>query len=385
MTARALVAYVHYPETLSYAQDWLDAFVEERRLDVTTANLATPVGRRRLRREAGVADIVVLLHTVIGNSLDPIRRCIEAVMDRKGPLVAFVANEVSLPGQSIAAKIEVLRELQPEFVATQLLLESGEELYSSVGATVLAVPHALNPVAYRSEVPNDERAIDVGFRGARYLPQIGDDERNRIIDYFAETRFEPALRTDIRTDVSYDRRGWAEFLNRCKAVVGAEAGAREVRADDSELAAGHELRTKLRPVHRYFPRGMKNALRRAAARVTPAPRTVLASETHDMRGYLTPEQSGTGPSGKCVSSRHFEAIGTETCQILFPGRYNDLLVADEHYLCLERDFSNIDDVLGRFRDASHRTKLVRATREWALDHHTHHHRVRAVLDAVGVS
>jgi hypothetical protein len=90
-------------------------------------------------------------------------------------------------------------------------------------------------------------------------------------------------------------------------------------------------------------------------------------------------------SGKCASSRHFDAIGTETCQILFPGRYNDLLVADEHYLALAPDFSNIDDVLGRFRDESYRVQMVRRTREWALEQHTHRHRVRALLDAVGVS
>jgi hypothetical protein len=376
MSSRALVAYVHYPETLSYAQDWLDAFVDEPRLDVVAANLATPLGRRRFRREVGAADVVVLLHTVIGNSLDPIHRCQGAALDRKGPLVAFVANEVSLPGQSLAEKIATLRALQPQFVGTQLLLETGETLYAGLGAKVLAVPHALNPVAYRPEVLNPERAIDVGFRGARYLPQIGDDERNRIIDYFAQTTFDPPLAVDVRTNVSYDREGWAQFLNRCKAIVGAEAGALEVRADDADLAGGHGLRTRLRPFHRYMPRRAKNALRRAA--------TVLASADSNSSSETTPKADGAARSGKCVSSRHFEAIGTETCQILFPGRYNDLLVADEHYLCLDTDFSNIDDVLTRFRDESHRTQMVRYAREWALDHHTHRHRVRAVLDAIAV-
>ena len=384
MTTRTLVGYVHYPETLSYAQDWLEAFVDDPALDVVAANLATPVGRRKVRREAPVADLVVLLHTVVGNSLDPIRRCRDAVLSRNGPLVAFVANEVSLPGQPLAEKIQMLRDVAPQFVATQLLLETGEHLYAGVGAKVLAVPHALNPVAYRSEVPGREREIDVGFRGARYLPVVGDDERNRIIDYFAHTSFDPPLITDVRTNVSYDRRGWAQFLNRCRGIVGAEAGAQEVRPDDAELAAGHGLRARLRPVHRYLPRPLKNQLRRAADALTPS-REVLASERSNSSTFATPKQSGTGRSGKCVSSRHFEAIGTETCQILLPGRYNDLLVADEHYLELEPDFSNIDDVLGRFRDDAARTEMVRATREWALEHHTHRHRVRALLDAVGVS
>ena len=377
MRTRALVGYVHYPETLSYAQDWVDAFRDDPALDVVAANLATPLGRRKMRRDAKAVDLVVLLHTAIGNSLDPIRRCRAAVVDRRGPLVAFVANEVSLPGQPLAGKIAMLRDLDPQFVATQLLLETGEHLYGSLGAKVLAVPHALNPVEYRPETPHRERDVDIGFRGARYLPHVGDDERNRIIDYFAQTNFEPPLVKDVRTDVSYDRRGWARFLNRCKGIVGAEAGALEVEADDSELASGHELRSRLRPVHRYMPRRLKNALRRAANAFAPE-----ASE-----GSLVPprERSRTGRSGKCVSSRHFEAIGTETCQILFPGRYNDLLVADEHYLRLETDFSNIEDVLVRFRNDAFRSQLVRAAREWALEHHTHRHRVRALLDTVGIA
>jgi hypothetical protein len=90
-------------------------------------------------------------------------------------------------------------------------------------------------------------------------------------------------------------------------------------------------------------------------------------------------------SGTCLSSRHFDAIGTETCQILLPGRYNDVLVADRHYLALEPDFSNIDDVMARFRDETARSALVREARAWALDEHTYAHRVRSLLAHVGLS
>ena len=53
-----------------------------------------------------------------------------------------------------------------------------------------------------------------------------------------------------------------------------------------------------------------------------------------------------------------------------------------HYLSLERGFSNIDDVLGRFRDETSRLEMVGAAREWALDGHTYAHRVEALLDTV---
>jgi hypothetical protein len=385
---RALVAYVHYPETLSYTRDWLDAFVATPSLDVVTTNLATPVGRRRLRRRVVSADLVVLLHTVLGNSLGPLRRCLGALLTRRAPLLAFVANEVSLPGQPLAEKIELLRALDAQYVATQLLVETSQHLYSSTGAKVLAAPHALNPHVYRPDVPNAERPIDVGFRGARYLPHVGDEERNRIIDYFATQAFDPPLVADVRTNVSYDRRGWARFLNRCKGIIGAEAGAVDVRADDAILREAEEqlgarsgdleLRARMRPVHRYLPRRAKNVVRRVADRASGRGQPAAATRA------VVPALAGAGHSGKCVSSRHFDAIGTETGQILFPGRYNDLLVADRHYLKLETDFSNIDDVLGRFRDDTHRAKLTHATREWALDGQTHAHRVRSLLDDVGV-
>ncbi len=44
---------------------------------------------------------------------------------------------------------------------------------------------------------------------------------------------------------------------------------------------------------------------------------------------------------KAISSCHFDAIGTHTCQILLDGRYNDILQPGEHYLSLAQDFGNL--------------------------------------------
>jgi hypothetical protein len=255
------------------------------------------------------------------------------------------------------------------------------------------MPHALNPAAFHCDVPHAARPLDIGFRGARYLPHVGDDERNRIIDYFATATFEPPLRVDVRTNVSYGRKGWAGFLNSTRATIGAESGAVYLRRDDEILSATEEqlgvgsrdlkVRARRRPVHRYLPRPVKNALRRGADRM--AGRSHAPGEPVEV-GALAPAPSppAGSMSGKCISSRHFDAIGTETCQILLPGRYNDLLEADVQYLALERDFSNVDDVLARFRDDETRLRMVRDARAWALDCHTYAHRVRGLLDALGV-
>jgi hypothetical protein len=390
---RALVVHIHYPETLSYFTDWLDAFVAEPRLDVVAANLATPRGRRRLRTHIADVDVVVLLHSVVGDSLSEIRRLMGVLDDRRGPLVAYVSNEVSLPTQPFAAKLAILRDLAPDVIGTQLPLDVGEWLYAEIpDARVVAMPHALNPDAFRCEVPHPRRPLDIGFRGARYLPHVGDDERNRIIDHFTTTP-PPGLKVDIRTNVSYGRKGWAAFLNSTRATIGAESGAVYLRRDDdilvqteAELGVSSgdlRARARLRPVHRYLPRPVKNALRRGADRVAGRSHAPTAPVAVGALPAAPTAPEGTR-SGKCISSRHFDAIGTETCQILLPGRYNDLLQPDVQYLSLERDFSNLDDVLARFADETTRLRMVRDARAWALDGQTYGHRVRALLDGLGV-
>jgi Glycosyl transferases group 1 len=376
-----LVIFTHYPERLSYFADWLDALKAEPAIEVIPANLANPVGHHRVRRHARSADLVIVLHSAIGDSLSEIARCEDALSSRRGPLVAFIGNEISLPNQPLRAKVEALRRLQPQIVGTQLLVESAQRLYADVpSAKVVAMPHALNPATFQPHVPQPDRPVDIGFRGARYLASVGDDDRNRIVDYFASASFAPPLVTDIRTDTSYGRRGWSGFLSRCKATIGAESGAHAIRLEASPgpADAGVLWRARLRPGHRYLPRPVKNALRRSANRLAKA-----GGHTNGVDAGAGSTAPDLGVSGKCISSRHFEAIGTETCQILFPGRYNDLLEPDRHYLRLEPDFSNIDEVLAKFRDESFRLRLVRGAREWALDAHTYAHRVRTLLDAVG--
>ena len=51
-----------------------------------------------------------------------------------------------------------------------------------------------------------------------------------------------------------------------------------------------------------------------------------------------------------ISPRVFEAIALRTGLVLFPGEYSGVLQADKHYITLEKDFSNFDDVAAAIRD-----------------------------------
>ncbi len=77
---------------------------------------------------------------------------------------------------------------------------------------------------------------------------------------------------------------------------------------------------------------------------------------------------------KAISSRHFDAIGAKTCQLMLRGRYNDILHPDEHYIAIDRDFRNVDDTVRRFRDAGERQQIVDAAYHHVLSTHTYAHR-----------
>jgi hypothetical protein len=51
-----------------------------------------------------------------------------------------------------------------------------------------------------------------------------------------------------------------------------------------------------------------------------------------------------------VSPRVFEAAALGTALVMFPGEYSGVVSPGEHYIVLEKDFSNMDDVVDKLRD-----------------------------------
>ena len=218
------------------------------------------------------------------------------------------------------------------------------------------MPHALNADVF-TPGPERGRPIDLGARTADYPFYLGDRDRVDICRHFLEMSYDGPLRRDISLDASerFDRDGWKRFLQSCRGTVATEAGAAVVDKDD---------RTRL-AVQRYLDEHPSAAF----------------EEVHQR--FFAERPGAGGVSGKCVSSRHFDAIGTKTCQIMFRGRFNDTLRADEHYLALERDFSNVEDVVARLMDDDVRLPMVNQAYEYARDGHTHRHRITHLLRQIG--
>lgn len=395
-----LVLYADYTTRLSYYDDWLDAFRRAPGFSVSELNICRRGAGDALKKALPETDLVVLLHSTNGDTTIYLEPLAPLLADRKGLLLSFVGNEVNLPGSPISAKRAVFAAIRPDFVATQLPLEAGEYLWGDLaGRGVLAVPHALNPDAFHPELADAARRIDIGVRAVRYLPHLGDDERNRLHDLFAAHAFDPDLVVDISSG-RLERSGWARFLNACRGTVSSEAGSWFLERDDATVEAirawtaerfnGRRLTiandSPLRRLGHRLPWWARAALRKVLSRGVVRHESTLAEELPfgEIHDRFFRDRKRPAFYGKCISSRHFDAIGTGTCQILIEGRYNDILAADRHYIALAPDFSNIESVMARFRDRGERETVAADAHAHVMAAHTHAHRIAALSEAVGL-
>jgi hypothetical protein len=377
---------------MSYFGDWSDALREHRGFDTTLVDIIPSGARSRIKRALGEVDAVVLLHSTNGDITFHLERHVPALTERRVPLLSFVGNELNLPGKSIAAKRQLLKQIGPEWIASQLLEEAGRYLFADLASRgVVSIPHALNPAAFQPKGDPNGRPVDIGTRVMRYPPHIGDDDRNRIAQRFIKLGYERGMRIDI-SHQRHDRTGWANFLNHCKGTISTEAGSWFLERDDATVNA---IRRRTREqvsgveiaddsVLLKFAYRWPASLRKLAARFYRAmgghfeyqtvAEEVISYETIHAQFFAGKPKAPV--YGKCVSSRHFDAVGTKTCQIMFRGRFNDILEADRHYFALDQDFANLDDVLRRFEDAAERRLIVDAAHAHVMEAHTYAHRVQ---------
>lgn len=332
--------------SLSYVVDWREAFRRSAALDIDACNITDLFEYGAYLRRIRDYELIVILHSAAGDNMSLLSFAAPMFQNRRAPLVVFFGNEYTL----MSEKIRFAQRVGAEYIASQLPTDAARWLYAACPASrILSLPAALNPQTYRPlDIP---RPIDIGFRGALYQHSIGDAERTRILSLFRERSRELGLDSDIEF-TRFPSDGWNEFLNRCKGTVGAEAGTYYLERDD---------RTQ-RSVEQYLLEHPDAGFEEVHGRF--------------FRDYSNPV------SGKAISSRHFEAVGSQTCQILLEGRYNGILKANEHYISLRKDHSNIDEVVARFRDDDYRLEMVRRTWEYAMDCHTYDHRVNQMLASV---
>ena len=336
---------------LSYIADWREAFLSSPRLAVERCNINNLVHFTRCLWRLPHFDLVVVGHSAAGDDLAVLRRAQRWFDRRRAPMVVFLGNEYDI----LDDKIAFIRAVEAEFVCSQLPLAAAQYLYRECEKSrIVEMPHALNPRNYRPR-PEVARDIDIGFIGDIYWPFVGDRERTDLIEWFERCGVERGFTCDIRK-TRVERDAWSEFLCRCHAIVGAESGTYYLN-DRGRLLD----RARAYNLHENPKAGFAEIFEKFYAN---QPREV---------------------SGKSISSRHFEPIGTKTCQILVRGDYNGILEADRHYIAVDKDLANIDGALERFRDADYRRRMAAQTYEYAMAEHTYAHRVERLIDTVVAS
>lgn len=398
---RALVLYARYTDKLSYYEDWQHAFETHPGVRALSVNIRLRESLQVVRERLKESDLVVLLHSVNADTLDFLDPYRGMLKDRVCPLLSFVGNEVNLPRISMEAKIGFLRDVSADFIATQLPLEAGQWLYAGCpGARVAALPHALNPEAFRPGPALAGRPVDIGARSQKYWSCLGDNDRNALFDFFRTRPFDPPLILDIDTASRFDRAGWADFLRSCKGTISTEAGSRYLERDDATVkkiqayVEEEDRKAGVRTVRpdslperlwRLVPEPLKALARAPLGRALRSLGVSYYSDAYESLDFADAYEKffrHTPPCpvyGKAISSRHFDAVGTKTCQIMLKGLYNGILRADEHYIGLEKGFSNAGEAVERFRDEGYRQDMVDRTYEYVMEEHTYRHRVDAVI------
>ena len=182
------------------------------------------------------------------------------------------------------------------------------------------------------------RPIDVGYRSREVPYYLGDlgREKRIIADRFRAICATQGLRADIsvaESDRLYGNK-WIKFLGRSRCVLGTASGASVV-----DLTGKIRERCEL-----YRARDPEATYAEVRARFFA-----------DVDGTLVIDT---------VSPRVFEAVALHSTMVQHEGGYAGVLVPDEHYICVKRDYSNIAEVVARIKDEGFcRAMAARAHRD----------------------
>ncbi|MEP6892384.1 MAG: hypothetical protein ABI927_01270 [Gaiellaceae bacterium] len=194
------------------------------------------------------------------------------------------------------------------------------------GADVLTTLTGFVPERLRNvPVPaTGSRPLDIAYRG-RELPAWTGRlayEKALIAKAVAGAAAEHGLRVDVdwREDARIYGSAWTQFLTSAKATLGTPSGASIVDYDGTSETA----------VREYLARHPGAEFEE-----------IHAAVLRDREGNICID---------VISPRIFEAAALRTAMILYRGGYSGVLEPERHYLPLERDLSNFDEIAAALRD-----------------------------------
>ena len=270
-------------------------------------------------------DVVVVHYSVVLSDPFFISPEVMAKLKRfQGLKIEFIQDDYRWVNRAAAAAremgIDVLFTVAPEPAAGLLY----DKLLPGVRRVQTLTGYVPDNLLGRAVVPLAERPIEVGYRAREPAFWLGRLSQEKI--WIGEKFLEHSSQFGLRSDVAWkehDRiygEDWIKFISSCRAMLGSESGASIADFDGSAESA---VRTYLR-AHPGAP----------------------FDEVHD--AVLRPYEGNVIVN--VVSPRVFEAAALKTALINFPGEYSGVIAPGRNYIVLEKDFSNMKDVVAQLRD-----------------------------------
>lgn len=175
--------------------------------------------------------------------------------------------------------------------------------------------------SHESLIPLQERPVVVGYRGRDLGGLYGrlGFEKYEIGRRMKEVCQQRGISHDIAMDDQSRIYGpaWFDFIGSCRSMLGSESGSNVFDFDGSLRRRFDDLAGELGRLPSYSD-------------FLPV---IRERDSEISMGQISP--------------RVFECALMRTPMILFRGRYSDVIEPEIHYIPLEKDFSNVDEVLDR--------------------------------------
>jgi hypothetical protein len=373
---------------MSYLDNWRDAWCTAAD-KYKVFNIANNQGLLEYQKESSNFDLIVVLHSVSSDSNLWLQKLNQVQVTTRPPMVMFVGNEFSSPFLSTEKRLDLISQISPEFIASQLPIDSAKWLYERVGSKVITAPPGMPLLTTKNKsIPRD---IDLGFRGFRYPWYLMDNERNNVVDQVVDIFKNQNLVVNASHEKRLNSSEWFDFLSRSRFTVSSEAGAKYIFRDDQIW----------NPVKEYFATEKKfsalyndvsgmNLLRRLPSPLKSMLKKFLSNFGLNQGSLYKPDSKELeklislvdlakyeSRNGKCISSRHFDAIAAGTWQILAPGKYNNIIFPKSNYT--ELNINSFDEILEFIENEKKRKFFHIATFEALYENNSYIARVAQIL------
>ena len=328
-----------YPNRMSYLEEWRKGWLsqpDQQNIYINIAKLATIARNRRL---IGSADQIVVLHSCTADTNNWLKPYIDALGKRNGKLVFYVGNEYSSPTVSMDVRLQLITEIFPEVLASQLPITAAKWLYKNTSKLIVSSPQGMP-----APIQKQKKSFDFSYRGFKYPSFILGNQRNDISDSVSKEFISRGLVSNYSLSERLSKDRWMDLLAGTRVTAASQAGSSRVFKSDAvwdSLRHHPDIRfvnSDNYVVHlaRLLPHDLKSKIRVKISRG----KNIYGSLHDDSASSLLLKNQVLNSSlpsvdGRAISSRHFDAIAAGCWQILEVGDYNGILSPWTDYTPIE--------------------------------------------------